>query len=123
MSFHLVLHMPRLVAMVAKIFMCERKVSMLIYYFLLCIFIDNQGKQRKMVKKRTAIKSRNLILSIFVLNLVCDFYVGVYWPTYLLYGHKDIILTFLSSLLFVPHLPRLICWERGTAAVDKKTDK
>ena len=56
MSFHLVLHMPSLVAMVAKFFMCERKVSNLMYYslailFYFIIFINNHGKQYKMLKK------------------------------------------------------------------------
>ena len=38
-SFLLVAHLPRLVAMVAKSFMCERKVSNLINCFLVCFFL------------------------------------------------------------------------------------
>ena len=50
MSFQLIPHLPSLVAMVAKSFMCERKVSNLFYYFLLCFIINNQGKQHKMLR-------------------------------------------------------------------------
>ena len=39
MSFHLVPHLPRLVAMVAKFFMCDRKVSNLTNYFLVISFL------------------------------------------------------------------------------------
>ena len=60
MSFHLVPHLPRLVAMVAKFFMCERKVSNMIYYFFVILIIldisvisvisiNNQDKQQKML--------------------------------------------------------------------------
>ena len=59
MSFHLVPHLPRLVAMVTKFFMCDRKVSNLIYYFLvICIFIfiNNHGEEQKMQKNRPLIK-------------------------------------------------------------------
>ena len=41
--------------MVVKFFMCERKVSNLIYYllviFIFLIFINNHGKQHKMLIK------------------------------------------------------------------------
>ena len=54
MSFLLVPHLPRLVAMLVKFFMCEGTVSNLIYYFLvlfyLFIFISSHGKQPKMLK-------------------------------------------------------------------------
>ena len=65
MSLNLVPHLPKLVMTVAKYFMCERKVSNLIFYFLVILFIssyfiNNQGKQHKMLKKRLVIKWCNL---------------------------------------------------------------
>ena len=49
MNFPLVPLLPRLVVMVAKFFMCERKVSNLIYVYIL---INNHGKQYKVMIKR-----------------------------------------------------------------------
>ena len=54
MSFHLIPHLPRLVAMVAK-FLREKKVRNLVYYLLamsllLFFVIDRHGKQHKMLK-------------------------------------------------------------------------
>ena len=56
MKFLLLSHLPRLVAMVAKLFMCKRKVSNYIYYvlvilFLYIYFVNNHGKQPKMPKR------------------------------------------------------------------------
>ena len=63
MSFHLLhsSHLPRLVAIVAKFFICEIKVSNFIYLlvilsFSLNISINNQGRQHQMLKKRPIIK-------------------------------------------------------------------
>ena len=39
MSFYLVPRLPRLVAMAAKFFMCNRKVSNFIFYYLFISFI------------------------------------------------------------------------------------
>ena len=39
MSIHLVPNLPRLIAMVATFSMCERKVSNLIYYFVVNLFL------------------------------------------------------------------------------------
>ena len=39
MNFVLVPHLPRLVAMVAKLVLYERKISNFIYYFLVVLFI------------------------------------------------------------------------------------
>ena len=39
MSVLLVLHLPRLVAMAAMFFICERRVSNLIYYFIVILLI------------------------------------------------------------------------------------
>ena len=57
MSFHLVPLLPMLVAMVTKFFMCEGKVSNLIYFYfvILFFFINNQGKQHKMLIKRPVV--------------------------------------------------------------------
>ena len=58
MSFVLVTHLTRLVAMVVKFFMCNRKVSNFIYYVLVIYLIflfflfTTIGKQHKMPKKR-----------------------------------------------------------------------
>ena len=56
-------HSPRVVAMVARIYMCE-KVNNLIDYFLVIliivviylILINSLGKQHKMLKRRPVIK-------------------------------------------------------------------
>ena len=45
MSFHLVPHLPRLVAMVAKFFIYERKVSNLIYYLLIILFLATNERK------------------------------------------------------------------------------
>ena len=56
MSFHFIPHLPTLVAMVVKFFMCMRmskifiSLSILICYYLF-ILINNQGKQHKIKKK------------------------------------------------------------------------
>ena len=57
MSFHLVPHLLKSVAIVAKFFMCERKVSDLIYYFSVILFlfaflffINSQSEQHKMLR-------------------------------------------------------------------------
>ena len=55
MSFPLVHHLPRLVALVEKFYMCDRKVSNLISYFsyfIVIFLINDQGKQHRMLKKR-----------------------------------------------------------------------
>ena len=57
MSFHLVPHLPRFVAIAAKFFMCERKlcistnflVTLSLFYSFL-IFTNSQCKQHKMLK-------------------------------------------------------------------------
>ena len=41
MSFNLVPQLTRLVVMVARFLMCERKVSNLTYYFLVILFFRN----------------------------------------------------------------------------------
>ena len=56
MSFDVVPHMPRLVMMVEKLFMCIGKVSnfifsiFVIYLIFITFFIDYQGRQLKMLK-------------------------------------------------------------------------
>ena len=52
MNINFVHHLPRLIAMVAKSFMCNRKVSNFIFLHDFLIYVNNQGKQHKMLKTK-----------------------------------------------------------------------